>query len=63
MEYGKKMIEFRAKYNLSQSKLAKIFGVTITTIHRLENNKNKPSAMHKSKFDKIMKEWEEKKND
>lgn len=62
MSFGKMMLEFRAKHNLTQTQLADILGVALNTIHRYEHDKYQPSAMHKIQFENKMKEWEEKKN-
>ena len=59
MDYGKTLLEFRAKHNLTQMQLAVILGVTLGMIHRYENNKSKPSQVNKIKFENKMKEYEE----
>ena len=62
MEIGVILLEFRAKYKLTQQQLADILCVNIQTIHRIENGKNNPSKRNKIIFENKMKEWEEKKN-
>lgn len=62
MEYGKKLLGFRAKHNLTQMQLAKLFGVGIFMIYRYEKGISKPSAVNKIKFENKMREWEEKQN-
>ena len=62
MNFGRKMLEFRAKHNLTQKQLADIIGVDINTVYRTENEKTKPTQVNKIKFENKMKEWEEKKN-
>jgi transcriptional regulator with XRE-family HTH domain len=62
MEYGKKMLEFRAKHNLTQTKLADLLGITLNSIWRYENGVCKPSAMKQIQFENKMKEYEVCKN-
>lgn len=63
MTFSRKLLEFRAKHNLTQKQLGNILGVALTAVYRYEANKHKPSAMHEIQFENKMKEWEEKKND
>lgn len=60
MNFGRKMLEFRAKHNLTQKQLAEMFDVDINTIHRTETEKTTPTKRNKLKFENKMKEWEEK---
>ena len=62
MDFGRTLLEFRAKHNLTQKQLADYLRVSVTAIYRYENNKNKPSQVNKIKFENKMKEWEENKN-
>ena len=62
MDFGRTLLEFRAKYNLTQKQLADYLGINVMAIYRYENNKNNPSKVNKIKFENKMKEWEEKKN-
>ena len=62
MDFGRTLLEFRAKHNLTQKQLADYLGITVMTICRYEKNKNKPSQVNKIKIENKMKEWEEKKN-
>ena len=62
MSYGKKLLEFRAKHNLTQIDLAKILGVATNTIHRIECKKNETTKRNEIVYDNKMKEWEENKN-
>ena len=62
MEYGKQLLEFRAKHNLTQTQLAKILGVGIHMIWRYENNISKPTSANQIRFENKMKEYEVKKN-
>ena len=63
MDFGRTLLEFRAKHNLTQKQLADYLGITVMTIYRYENNKYNPSQVNKIKFENKMKEWEEKQND
>ena len=60
MAFGKMLLEFRAKHNLTQIKTAEILGVTPYMIFRYENYRSKPSNMNRLRFENKMKEWEEK---
>ena len=59
MEHSKKLLEFRAKHNLTQTQMADILGVTLNMIHRYERGLSQPSAVNKIRFENKMKEWEE----
>ena len=63
MDFGRTLLEFRAKYNLTQKQLADYLGVNAMAIYRYENNKYNPSQVNKIKIENKMKEWEENKND
>ena len=63
MEFGRTLLEFRAKYNLTQKQLAHIIGVDTNTVYRTENGKTVPTQVNKIKFENKMKEWEKKQND
>ena len=62
MDFGKKLLEFRAKYSLSQKQTSEIVGVSYEMISQYENGKYKPTARNKIIFENKMKEWEENKN-
>ena len=62
MDFGKKLLEFRAKYNLNQKQTSEIVGVSYEMISQYENGKYKPTARNKIIFENKMKEWEEKWN-
>ena len=63
MDFGKMILEFRAKYNLNQKKMAEIVGVSYEMISQYENGKYKPTARNKIIFKNKMKEWEENNNE
>lgn len=60
MDFSRKMLEFRAKHNLTQKQLADIIGVETNTIHRTETEKSQPTRRNAIIFENKMKEWEEK---
>ena len=62
MDFGRKLLEFRAKYNLTQKQLANILGVDVNTVHRTETEKSQPTRRNAIIFENKMKEWEENKN-
>lgn len=59
MDFGRTLLEFRAKHNLTQKQLADILGVDIITVYRTENKKTEPSKRNKIIYENKMKEWEE----
>ena len=62
MDFGRTLLEFRAKHNLTQKQLADCLGVNVMAIYRYENNKYNPTQVNKIKFENKMKEWEDNKN-
>lgn len=46
MNYSLMIIKIRAALNVSQEELAKMIGVSFTTINRWENNRVTPSKKH-----------------
>jgi transcriptional regulator with XRE-family HTH domain len=63
MNFGNKLLEFRARHNLSQKQTADIVGVSYEMISQYETGKYNPTAKNKIIFENKMKEWEGKKND
>ena len=63
MDFGRTLLEFRAKHNLTQKQLADYLGINVMAIYRYENNKYNPTQVNKIKIENKMKEWEEQKND
>ena len=63
MDFGKMILDFRAKYNLNQKQMAEIVGVSYEMISQYENGKYKPTARNRIIFERNIKEWEEKKNE
>lgn len=62
MNFGRTLLEFRAKHNLTQKQLADIIGVDMNTIHRTETEKSQPTRRNAIIFENKMKEWEDKQN-
>ncbi len=62
MNFSRKMLEFRAKHNLTQKQLADIIGVDINTVHRTEAEKTEPTKKNEIRFENKMQEWEMQKN-
>ena len=62
MDYKQKLLEFRAKNDLTQSQLANILDVNVNMVFRYEKGISVPTAVNKIRFESKMKEWEEKKN-
>ena len=60
MTFGRKLLEFRAKHNLSQMALAIIIGTSLTNVSRYENEKNEPNKKNQIIYENKMKEWEKK---
>ena len=58
MDFGRTLLEFRAKHNLTQKQLAHIIGVDTNTVYRTENGKTEPTQVNKIKIENKMKEWE-----
>ena len=58
MEFGRTLLEFRARHNLTQKQLADYLGISVMAIYRYENNKYNPTQVNKIKIENKMKEWE-----
>lgn len=62
MYYGEKMLDFRAKHNLTQKKFAEILGINQSYICRYECGLYNPTKKNQIIYENKMREWEEKKN-
>ena len=62
MDYKQKLLEFRAKNDLTQIQLAKILDVNVNMVFRYEKGISVPTAVNQIRFENKMKEWEENKN-
>lgn len=51
-----KMVEYRAKHDMSQKAFAKKCGVSLQTINSVENGLQKPSKMTEAKIMMVIKE-------
>lgn len=51
---AEKMLEYRAKHNLSQSKLADLCGITTQTVNSIENGIQSPSKLTEAKIKLIV---------
>ena len=54
MTLSEKMIEYRAKENISQTALAERCGVTLQTINSIENGKQTPSRLTEAKIMRVV---------
>lgn len=60
MGYGKRLLDFRARHNLTQAQLAELFGVSLEMISKYETEKARPRPKNLLKFENKMKEMEAK---
>nr|DAG65907.1 MAG TPA: hypothetical protein [Caudoviricetes sp.] len=58
MDFAERLIQFRAKNNLTQKQAAEILSVNISMIYFYESGKNKPSKKNKIIIDEKMKNYE-----
>lgn len=63
MTFGRKMLEFRAKHNLTQKQLAEIICIDKNTVHRTETEKTTPTLRNQIMIENKMRKWEEKQNE
>ena len=59
MDFATKLLEFRARYRLTQREAAKVLGVTEAMIVRYERKKSKPTSRNLIVFLEKMKKYEE----
>ena len=59
-ELSKKMLEYRAKENISQRELAKRVGVSLQTINSIENRIQEPTKLTEAKIYLIINNNDEK---
>lgn len=62
MDFSEKLINFRAKCNLSQVETADLLGVTPFMIYQYEVKKTIPHKKNLIRFEHIMEVWENAKN-
>lgn len=58
MTFGEKLLIFRAKYNLSQTAVAKIFGIDQSDISNYELEKRQPNRLNCIRFEQKMETYE-----
>lgn len=54
MSLQDRMIEYRAKEQISQTELAKRVGVTVQTINSVENGNQEPSKITRAKIELVI---------
>ena len=54
--YKDAIVELRLKLNVSQEELAKMLGVSFSSVNRWENGRYKPTKIAKLKLSKLFKE-------
>ena len=62
MTIGERMLEYRAKHDLTQKQLAELLGENSNTVFKFENEKTRPHKVNKMRLHLKMKELEEKEN-
>lgn len=58
MDIANKMLEYRAKHNLSQSKFAELCGITTQTVNSIENGIQTPSKLTETKIKLVVEKGE-----
>lgn len=56
--YKDALVELRLKLNVSQEELAKLLGVSFSSVNRWENGRHEPTKIAKAKLKKLFKENE-----
>lgn len=54
--YKDALVELRLKLNVSQEELAKLLGVSFSSVNRWENGRHEPTKIVKAKLKKMFKE-------
>lgn len=60
MALPKEMIRYRAKHNISQTKLGELCGVSVMTINYIERGLQNPTTLTEAKIRLVINEQEEK---
>lgn len=63
MEFSKRLLNFRAKYRLSQFQLSELLGINSNMIPRYEKGQAKPRSANLIRYNKIMEDYEERKGE
>ena len=58
MTLGERIIQYRAKYNISQEDFANRVQVNVMTINAVENDKRKPTRLTIGKIERVLREDE-----
>ena len=53
LDFAKEMIDYRARHNLSQEKMAELMDLSKGSIYKLEARKTEPRAITVSKFEQL----------
>ena len=56
IDYGKLILELRAKLDITQEELADMLNIVFATVNRWENNRIVPSKRHALQIEKLCKE-------
>ena len=59
-EFGKTLLEFRAKHNLTQKQMSEILCVGKNAVSRYELGENEPTAVHRIMYEIKMTNYERK---
>ena len=62
MEFSEVLLNFRARYGLTQMQMARLLEVSPNMVYFYENGKYAPTARNKIRFETKMKDYEEEKN-
>ena len=58
-DIGQRMVEYRAKHNISQEEFAIKAHVCLMTVNHVENGKREPTKLTRAKIEQIIKEDEQ----
>jgi len=58
MELGRRIVDYRAKHNISQEDFANLCQVNVMTINSVENGKRKPTKLTIGKIERVLREDE-----
>lgn len=56
---GERILEYRARHNISQEDFANLARVNVMTINSAENEKRKPTKLTTMKIERVLREDEE----
>lgn len=59
MTLSEKMIDYRAKYNISQEEFANKCKLCLMTVNAIENGKREPNKLTKAKIEQLIENKEE----